>query len=216
MRKGVRLPVLLLLLLRLITLCSVAFVRQAAARLHDNGKALHRQPQSDSNGEQEEEFHVIIGIKEEYRGLGILLRLSRRIRPRFRRANALSAIVKKSELERLMSDPDISYVEEDAMVYPDDNNGNNILMKFEAILYGVSMVQGGVQESIVPITPTATDATATSDRSGDSTTMRHAAAACSNPDSFKIGVRSSKVKNHVCTSVRTLTHHAMQCRQTTV
>lgn len=108
---------------------------------------------------QEEEFHVIIGLKGDDDGLaGIVSSLSKLIRPRFKRANALSAIVTKSELEALLNDSDILYVEEDVIVYPDS----------ESKLYGLDMVQG--ESTLIP--------------SNSATSS----AACNDPNSFKIGV----------------------------
>jgi hypothetical protein len=110
--------------------------------------------------EQEEEFHVIIGMKDEY-GLGIVSRLSQLMRTRFKRVNAVSAIVTQSQMDALMSDPGILYVEEDGVVYPDG----------EAVLYGLQMVQA--YSSVVP------------------TKNVTSTAACNDPASFKIAVSTA-------------------------
>ena len=106
----------------------------------------------------EEEFHVIIGMKNESNGLKIVSKLSRLIRPRFKRINAVSAVVSQWEWDQLKRNPNILYVQEDGMIYP---NG-------EAMLYGLDMVQAA--SSLIP----SNSATST--------------AACNDPKSFKIGV----------------------------
>ena len=90
---------------------------------------------TDNRRADEDQFHVLIGLKQERttlfnRTAPILSRL-KRVRARFRRISAVSAVVTRSELEELRNDPDVSYVEEDPEVFPDA----------EAVLYGLEMVQ---------------------------------------------------------------------------
>lgn len=115
-----------------------------------------------SRRNEEDPISVIIGMKAEDRQR-LVSKIADRLRPGrvFKRINAMSIDVTPSELEVLRQDPDVLYVEEDALVYPDA----------EAILYGQEMIQAQIDvlygaNLTVPLS-----------------------AACNNPKSFKIGVR---------------------------
>ena len=135
----------------------------------DHGKvnSLRRRLHSLRGRKNQEEFYpVIIGVHDGSDELleNIFSRLSTFVRPKFKRINALSALVSQDELYELRQDPNIMYIEDDPMVYPDSG---------EATLYGLQMVQ-----AFVPI-PSKQNFTGTS------------TAACNNPNSFKIGIVDS-------------------------
>lgn len=115
---------------------------------------------------EEKLFPVIIGVNDGSDGVleNILSRLFTFARPKFKRINALSALVSQDELDELKRDPNIAYIEDDPMVYPDSG---------EAALYGLQMVQ-----AYAPFT-------------GTSKQNLTVTAACNNPSSFKIGVIDS-------------------------
>jgi len=109
----------------------------------------------------QEEIHVFIAPKNE-NGLGVISRLAKLIRPKFKRVNTIKAIVTRDKLEELQNDPDILYVEEDGWVFEDG----------EVDLYGLEMVQADsplIATKNVPAT-----------------------AACNDPNSFKIGVSENR------------------------
>jgi hypothetical protein len=116
----------------------------------------HRQEQ-----QVDEEVHVIIGMKNEH-GLKIVSRLAKRIKTRYKRVNAMSAVIPRSAYNALQNNANILYVEEDSIVYPNA----------EADLYGLDMV-----EAASPKIPTK-NVTST--------------AACNDPNSFKIGVSAAR------------------------
>ena len=91
-------------------------------------------------------------------GLQVISSLAKLIQNRFQRVNAVSAIVSRSVYNLLKDNEHILYVEEDYVVYP----------YAEANLYGLKMVQA--------------ESSAISSNNVTST------AACSDPNSFKIGV----------------------------
>ena len=107
---------------------------------------------------------VIIGIDDSSDGVldKIYSRLTTFVRPKFNRINALSALVSRDELYELEQDPNVQYIEDDPMVYPDSS---------ETTLYGLRMVQ-----AFAPII---------SKKNFTGT------AACNNPNSFKIGIVDS-------------------------
>jgi hypothetical protein len=92
----------------------------------------------------------------------IIEKMASRLGSRFKNINAISASFSRSNLKLLEMIPGIEYIEEDGMVYPDG----------EAELYGLDLVQAeSPLISSVPVT---------------------AVSACSDPDSFKVGVSSFK------------------------
>ena len=119
---------------------------------------------------QDELFPVIIGVNDGSDGVleNIFSRFSTFVRPRFKRINALSALVSQDELYELQQDPDILYIEDDPMVYPDSG---------EATLYGLRMVQ-----AFAPII---------------SKQNFTGTAACNDPNSFKIGIIDSGLAMYV-------------------
>ena len=140
---------------------STTFVRT------DVGKSNHLRRQLQPQGDrldEEELFPVIIGVNDGSDGVleNIFSRFSTFVRPKFKRIHAISALVSRDELDELKQDPNILYIEEDPMVYPDST---------EASLYGLQMVQ-----AYAPI-PSKQNVTMT--------------AACNNPESFKIGIVDS-------------------------
>jgi hypothetical protein len=93
---------------------------------------------------EQERVPVIIGFAPDTDGVRdtIASRLSQFVRRKFRRINAISALVTQSELDDLKQNSDVLYVEEDVMVYPDDDDS-------EPTLYGLKMVQAF--SPIIPI-----------------------------------------------------------------
>jgi hypothetical protein len=132
-----------------ILLCGVTF-----------GRISHR---TRRNEEEEDLISVIVGMKTDNRARLVSRIAARIVRPGklFKRISAMSIDVTRSELEALQQDPDVLYVEEDGMVYPDA----------EAIDYGQTMIraQSDVFNAAKLIVPSS--------------------AACNNPESFKVGVR---------------------------
>lgn len=91
-------------------------------------------------------------------GLQVISSLAKRIHNKFQRVNAVSAIVSRSVYNLLNENVHILYLEEDSVVYP----------YAEANLYGLNMVQA--ESSAIPLNNVSFTA------------------ACSDPNSFKIGV----------------------------
>jgi Peptidase inhibitor I9 len=115
------------------------------------------------NEEEDDRISVIVGMKTDDRARLVSRIAERIIRPGklFKRISAMSIEVTRSELESLRQDPDVLYVEEDGMVYPDA----------EAVDYGQTMIQ------------------AQSDVFNAAKLIVPSSAACNNPASFKVGVR---------------------------
>jgi hypothetical protein len=133
----------------------------------DNGEAnsIRRRYQPPIERKSQMELYpVIIGVKDGSDGVleNIFSRLSSLVRPKFKRINALSALLSREELDELKQDANVLYIEDDPMVYPDSG---------EASLYGLQMVQ-----ALAPIV------------SKQNITVT---AACNNPSSFKIGIIDS-------------------------
>jgi hypothetical protein len=122
-----------------------------------------QQPIHGRNTEQDF-FPVIIGVNDGSDGVleSMFPRLSSFVRPKFKRINAISALLSREELYALEQDPNIMYIEDDPIVYPDSS---------EAALYGLRMVQ-----AFAPII---------------SKQNFTGTAACNNPSSFKIGIIDS-------------------------
>ena len=114
--------------------------------------------------DQEELVPVIIGVNDGSDGVleKLFPRLSTLVRQKFKRINAWSAFVSQDELNELKEDPNILYVEEDPMVYPDSD---------EAPLYGLQMVQAFASTVLKQ--------------------NYNVTAACNDPKSFKIGIIDS-------------------------
>ena len=123
---------------------------------------------STGDDNDDEEVSVFIGYKNSsdfsassfgLRGGSTLLDRIANIRSRYKSTNAISAVIKKSQLQTLQqNNPEIDYIEIDPIVYPYG----------EARLYGYSMVQA--DSLIIPNVPSTTSSV------------------CSDPNSFKIGV----------------------------
>lgn len=111
--------------------------------------------------DDEEHVNVLVGVKNDD-GETKVSNKAKQFRNKLKkRINVVSAKVKKSELAELRDDPDIDFVELDALYYPDS----------EAILYGLEMIQ-----ALSPVLPKYSDSVS---------------ASCNDPDSFKIGIIDS-------------------------
>jgi hypothetical protein len=85
--------------------------------------------------DDDDDIFVFISFKNETRRGGIFSRFFSKIRSKFAASRVMSAVVKRSEFSLLQNDPDIDFIEEDVMVYPDS----------EVDLYGLKMVQATSQ-----------------------------------------------------------------------
>jgi hypothetical protein len=123
------------------------------------------------NSNEDEYVPVIIGFNKDSDGIldDIITGLSQLIRQRFKRIDAISAMVTRSELFDLQQNPNILYIEEDVMVYPDSSA--------EATSYGLRMVQ-----AFTPVIPYLNISSS---------------AACNDPSSFKIGIVDSGLAMYV-------------------
>jgi hypothetical protein len=115
--------------------------------------------------EEEEYIPVIIGFAPDGDGIRdiIVNRLSQFVKRRFQRFNAISALVKKSQLLDLQQNPDILYIDEDVLVYSDESDDG------EPLLYGLEMIQ-----AFNPFIPSF-----------------NSSAACNDLNSFKVGIVDS-------------------------
>jgi hypothetical protein len=166
----------------LTLLASVAAAKQPPPS-QSHVRRARRRAESD-NGDNEQVFPVLIGLRRAYSRssrLSVILRFSSKFpHRRFRRINVVSGSVTQAERDRLANHPDVVYIEDDALVYPSyvehqvtSTSMTSTTPTADALLYGISMVQG--DSTVIP--STAESSTATS-------------AACNNPNSFKIGVRT--------------------------
>jgi 5S rRNA maturation endonuclease (ribonuclease M5) len=138
------------------------FVRSVHRRFNNT---VHQQLRLEEIELELEYYPVIIGVNNDNDGTiiqSMISRLAKVVRRKFKRINAFSAVVTRSELNELKENPNILYIEEDTMVYPNSD---------EATLYGLQMVQ-----AFAPII---------SKQNLTST------AACNDPKSFKIGIVDS-------------------------
>jgi Peptidase inhibitor I9 len=150
---------------------------------HSHVRQRQRRTESDN---EEETFPVLIGLRRAYSRssrLSVILRFSSRFpHRRFKRINVVSGHVTQAERDRLSNHPDIVYIEDDAVVYPnyveEQVTSASSTSTADALLYGVSMVQGDSM-----IIPSVAESTATTGST----------AACNDPNSFKIGVRNQIV-----------------------
>jgi len=106
----------------------------------------------------DEEVSVIIGVRNGSGFASVSNRTSAFHTTKLKKIGAISAKVKKSELEALYNDPNIAFVERDGKYYPSG----------EAVLYGLEMIQ-----AFSPLIPKTSDSVSSS---------------CSDPNSFKIGI----------------------------
>lgn len=121
--------------------------------------------------EEKEYVPVIIGFSPDNDGIldNIVSRLSHLVRRRYQRINAISALVTKAEILDLQQSPDVLYVDEDVLVFSDESDES------EPILYGLEMVQ-----AFTPTIPSF-----------------NTSAACSDPNSFKVGIVDSGMAVYV-------------------
>ena len=112
--------------------------------------------------QEEEQLPVIIGFAPGNDELRDNIESRHVVRKKFQRINALSALISRTELLDLQQNPDVLYVDQDVMVYPDEEDD-------EPILYGLNMVQ-----AFDPVIP-----------------AFNISAACSDPNSFKVGIVDS-------------------------
>ena len=151
-------------------------VRSACSRLHsvaslpyhgafgisdpaDQNRQL-QEPSHAAAGESDE-VKVIVGVKNEAGMASVSKRAKEYHTTKLKKIDAVSAKMKKSELNALIQDPGIDFVEMDSMYYPDG----------EAVLYGMEMIQ-----AFTPQIPKISDSVI---------------ASCSDPNSFKIGIVDS-------------------------
>lgn len=111
-------------------------------------------------GDDSDEVHVFIGYKNSTKRKRFIRNIITRIRlrKRFRSINAISAIMKRSDiLELQFNDPDIDYIEEDEIIYEDGETKIDV----------IDLIQ--TSPAFIPAAPGATSA-------------------CNDPNSMKIGV----------------------------
>jgi hypothetical protein len=182
------------------TVIALTLLASAAAAKQPPASQSHlrrrRRTESD-NGDNEQVFPVLIGLRRAYSRssrLSVILRFSSKFpHRRFRRINVVSGSVTQAERDRLANHPDVVYIEDDALVYPSyveqqvtSTSTSSTTPTADALLYGISMVQG--DSTIIPSVTESTAATS---------------AACNDPNSFKIGVRTmytatTALRHHVC------------------
>lgn len=110
------------------------------------------------NNSNDEGLHLIVRTRSN--AVGDQLRnWSKSVRT-FKRIHSVSAVITKENLEELLLDPDVLHIEEDGLVFPDAE---------DATLYSMHMIQ---TDNVVP----------------KMNTSMSTSSACSDPDSFKIGV----------------------------
>lgn len=101
----------------------------------------------DAVDNDDEEVRVIIGYRNDtIKRDRLISKILSKIQSQFDSADAFAAVMKRSDLLALKNDPDIDYIEEDVMVYPDG----------ETKLYGLDMVQA--TSLLIPAVPGATSA----------------------------------------------------------
>jgi hypothetical protein len=128
---------------------------------------------------EDDEINVFVRFKNETKTGGIFQKIFSRIKLRFATANVMSAVVRRSEFSSLQNDPDIDFIEEDFLVYPDAEVG----------LYGLKMIQATSRFSTVSIN------------------TANSTSACNNASSFKIGVSDIfQIFKHTLTDYLMLCH----------
>jgi Peptidase inhibitor I9 len=170
---------------------ALTLLASATAAKHPSTPIPHshvrqRQRRRTESDNEEETFPVLIGLRRAYSRssrLSVILRFSSRFpHRRFKRINVVSGHVTQAERDRLSNHPDIVYIEDDAVVYPnyveEQVTSASSTSTADALLYGVSMVQG--DSAIIPSV-------------AESTATTGSTAACNDPNSFKIGVRDQIV-----------------------
>lgn len=121
-----------------------------------------------TNSVVDEEINVIIKYKNNKGADMLESTLKGKRKKKMKKVHAVATKVTRSQLEDLQNDPDIEYVEEDAMLYPDQVS---TVQADDPALYGLRQVQGGNFSQIdIKIS---------------------SSAACSNPDTIRIGVVDS-------------------------
>lgn len=103
------------------------------------GKSLLRRlkapapPGTDNN---DEPIHVLIGYNSDVKpDPGAIPGHSVKNGPGLQKVNAAGSVVTKDELDAILADPNVAYVEEDSMVYPTSTYG-------ETLPYGIVLTQG--------------------------------------------------------------------------
>ena len=160
-------------------LCLVGLLIQSAcSRLHsDSGASItghqafsikeyvgrHRRLQEHHVAavDEGEEVNVIVGVKNGSGAASVSKRAKAFHSTKLKKIDAVSAKMMKSEIDALMQDPDIDFVEMDSIYYPDG----------EVVLYGTEMIQ-----AFSPQIPKISD---------------NVTGSCSDPGSFKIGIVDS-------------------------
>jgi Peptidase inhibitor I9 len=171
----------------LTLLVSAAAKQPPLQATHVRRQQRRRRTESDNDGlgdSEERVFPVLIGLRRVYgrsSRLSVILRFSSKFpHRRFKRINVVSGHVTQSERDRLANHPDVVYIEDDALVYPSYverqvTSTSSTTPSADALLYGISMVQG--DSLIIPSVSESSTATF--------------AAACNDPNSFKIGVSNN-------------------------
>ena len=118
--------------------------------------------------------HVLIGYRNED-GKSFLSSQRLAVRQSFQRVNAVPASVRAEDIELLLQNPDIAYIEPDSWVYPLGWSGSEIEP------YGISMIHAEFAEQ--PTNPTQSQAYQSADGGGP----------CNDPTSFRIGFVDSGV-----------------------